>query len=220
MGYNKGDIYEQEIFERLDAKGLIVAGSTRAGAGNSTDIKFLHNFQENNLEVKLDLDADYGQKMLKCNDGIWSWCVDDAITSFYTSVGVLDIINSKKFTPNRYSIPKNEITPQQRNQDQKAFEDKVEIDINSLYDFYGSKNCYYIQIGGYGFYHLKYDFLSLGTPQFDCRMNLRLRAKTIHSTPTYKYGFYAVLKADKKSKPHKSLYDIEEKDGRIFPPIT
>ncbi len=132
MGYNKGDNYEQNIFDLLTAKGLIATGSTRGGAGNATDIKFLHNFQEYNLEVKLDLEADYGQKMLRWNNGIWSWCVDDAVTEFYTSVGVLDIVNAKNFIPNRYSIARDEITAQQKNQDQKAFEDKVEIDINSL----------------------------------------------------------------------------------------
>jgi hypothetical protein len=219
MGYNKGDNYEQNIFDLLTAKGLIAIGSTRGGAGNATDIKFLHNFQEYNLEVKLDLEADYGQKMLRWNDGIWSWCVDDPVTAFYTSVGVLDIVNAKNFIPNRYSIPRDEITMQHKKQDQKAFEDKVEIDINSLYDFYGGKDCYYIQIGGYGFYHLKRDVLFLGTPQFDCKMNLRLRAKTIHSSPVYKYGFYAVLKVDKRKKIKKSCYDLEQKDGREFPPI-
>jgi hypothetical protein len=50
-------------------------------------------------------------------------------------------------------------------------------------------------------------------------MNLRLRAKTIHSSPVYKYGFYAVLKVDKKEKPQKSCFDIEQKDGRKFPRI-
>ncbi|MFN5387750.1 MAG: hypothetical protein ACK5CM_00850, partial [Pseudanabaena sp.] len=69
-----------------------------------------------------------GQKMLRWNDGIWSWCVDDPVTSFYTSVGVLDIINAKNFIPNRYSISRDVIIMQHKKQDQKAFEDKVEID--------------------------------------------------------------------------------------------
>ncbi len=219
MGYNKGDSYEQNIFDLLNERGLIYLNSTRGGAGNSADIKFLSNLQKNNLEVKLDLEADYGQKMLKWNNGIWSWCVEDAVTAYYTSIGTLDVLNSKNLIPNRYSIPKHEITSQQKNQDQKAFEDKIEIDINTLYDFYGNKKCYYIQIGGYGFYHLKQDILSLRTPQLTCGMSLRLRAKTIHSSPIYKYGFYAVLKIDKKEKPKKSCFDIEEKDGRTFPPI-
>jgi hypothetical protein len=50
-------------------------------------------------------------------------------------------------------------------------------------------------------------------------MVLRLRAKTIHSLPIYKYGFYAVLKIKGQRIP-KSIYDVEEKEGRIFPPIV
>ena len=48
----------KNIFDLLTLKGLIATGSARGGAGNSTDIKFLRNFQEYNLEVKLDLEAD------------------------------------------------------------------------------------------------------------------------------------------------------------------
>ncbi len=76
-----------------------------------------------------------------------------------------------------------------------------------------------IQVGGYDFYHLQKDILSLGTTSFDCQLSLRLRAKTIHSKPPSNYGFYAVLKISSSSKPQKSEYDIEEKDGRLFPPI-
>jgi hypothetical protein len=146
MGYNKGDNYEQNIFDLLTSKGLIATGSARGGAGNSTDIKFLCNFQEYDLEVKLDLGADYGQKMLRWDDGIWSWCVDDPVTAFYTSVGVLDIVNAKNFISNRYSIPRDEITMHHKKQDQKAFEDKVEIDINTRcatknYETTNSSNC-------------------------------------------------------------------------------
>jgi len=43
MAYNKGDNYEQNIFDLLTAKGLIAIGSNRGGAGNATDIKFLQN---------------------------------------------------------------------------------------------------------------------------------------------------------------------------------
>ena len=220
MGYNKGDDYEQNIFDVLNSRRLIVLNSARGGAGNAADIRFIHNLQEQNLEVKLNLDADYGQKMLKWKDGIWSWRVDDAVTSLYTSRGILEIIKNKNIIPNRYSIPKELITTQHKKQDQRTFADKVEIDTDIFYDYYAIKNCYYIQIGGYGFYHLKQDILSLGTPQLDCKMNLRLRAKTIHSKTVHSYEFYAVLKVDKRQKIKKSYYDIESGNGRIFPPIA
>jgi hypothetical protein len=216
-GYNKGDEYENTIFDILTAKGLIAPNSTRGGAGNQPDINFLHNRKENNLEVKLDLSADYGQKMLNWNDGIWTWCVDDLVTRFYTEVGILQIIQNKTIIPNRYSISKEQLTDELRKEDQRKFESASDISINALYDFYANKNCFYIQVGGYGFYHLKKDILNLGTPQFACNMRLRLRAKVIRSLPIYKYGFYAVLRIG--SKPVKSLYDIEEKNGRIFPAI-
>jgi hypothetical protein len=74
-----------------------------------------------------------------------------------------------------------------------------------------------MQIGGYGFYHLSEDILGLKTPQFNSNIRLRLRAKTIRSEPIYNYRFCAVLKL--VGKPKKSPYDIEEKDGRVFPPI-
>ncbi len=216
-GYNKGDEYENTIFDILTEKKLIAPNSTRGGAGNQPDIKFLYNSQENNLEVKLDLSADYGQKMLKWSDGIWNWCVDDVVTRLYTKVGILQIIQDKKYIPNRHFILKKELTEELRKEDQRQFESVSVISINALYDFYANKNCFYIQVGGYGFYHLKEDILNLGTPQFICNIKLRLRAKVISSLPIHNYRFYAVLKIG--SKPVTSLYDIEEKNGRIFPPI-
>jgi|TARA_B100000315_G_C14527615_1_gene564591 hypothetical protein len=46
-------------------------------------------------------------------------------------------------------------------------------------------------IGGCGFYHLGADVFYLGTPIFDGSLNIRFRAKTIHSDPIYNYGFLA-----------------------------
>jgi len=197
MPYNRGDLYE------------------RGGA----DVKFLYKSQEYNVEIKVDLKADYGQKMLKWDikNKSWFWSVDDSVTQLYTSIGILDYVNQKNFTPNRFTISKEQITIQHKKQDQQAFEGKHTLNIKALYQFYSNKNCYYIQVGDYGFYHLERDILNLGTPQFNCGIYLRLRAKTIHSNPIYKYGFYAVIKTNKK--PNLSIYDIEEKNDCCFPPI-
>jgi hypothetical protein len=124
-GYNKGDTYEENIFNLLKEKGFIIPNSTRGGAGNSADIKIIHNFKASNLEVKLNLKADYGQKMLKWNNA-WNWCVDDSITKFYTELGILDIIEQKVIIPNRYTVPKEEITLEHKKQDQRIFESRVE----------------------------------------------------------------------------------------------
>ena len=83
--------------------------------------------------------------MLKWSNDKWFWSKDDRVTQLYTSIGILDLLNQKKLKPNRFTIiPKSEITNIHKKEDQQAFEDKVLIDIQALYDFYSSKNCYYI----------------------------------------------------------------------------
>ncbi|OIP70539.1 MAG: hypothetical protein AUK43_08825 [Oscillatoriales cyanobacterium CG2_30_40_61] len=216
-GYNKGDIYEQKIFEILQNRNLLSPNSNRAGAGGGADLKFIHLSQEYNLEVKLDLKADYGQKTLGWKEGIWFWNVQDETTNFYTSIGVIEYVNRKNIIPYRYTINKADLDKDHRSSDQKIFEDYVDIEIRALHSYYAEKNCFYIQIGGYGFYHLQEDILNLGTPQFNCNMKLRLRAKTVHSFPVHQYGFYATLKP--VGKPQKSIYDIEQKENRAFPLI-
>lgn len=49
MGYNKGDIYENTIFQILQSKKILTKDSVRAGAGGGADIKFLHKSQECNF---------------------------------------------------------------------------------------------------------------------------------------------------------------------------
>ena len=75
----------------------------------------------------------------------------------------------------------------------------------------------YIQLENYGFYHLEKDIANLGAKKFDGQISLRLRAKTNHSKPIYKYSFLVVMKLSKK--PTKSDWDLEGGDGRKFPKI-
>lgn len=220
MGYNKGDSYESVIFEIFKKKGLLPHNFARAGAGGGVDIQFLYRSRLCNLEVKLDLKADYGQKTLGWQDGEWFFNKSDFTTDFYIKkFGILDYVNTKNIVPNKHRIPNDQITMSHKQADQKIFEDSVPIPIDALHEYYAEKECYYIQIGGYGFYHLQKDILQLGTPQFKCEVELRLRAKTVHSNPIHNYGFYAVLKPKARPKPQQSIYDIEEKNGRLFPPI-
>ena len=217
MGFNKGDTYEEKIVNILKERGFTLQSFHRAGASAcDPDAIFIHKGKEFKLEIKKDLSADYGQKKINWNkkDG-WSWAKDDFVTRMYTNQGMIDYLNKKKLLPNRYTYDQDEITPKLRNDDQKAFEDKLPIDIDLLYEFYAEHDVYYMQVGKYGFYHLKKDIAQLGIPQFRCDMKLRFRAKVHHSEPAYKYSFFAVLKIQKR--PERSPFDIEEVDGRIFP---
>ncbi|MEM2914882.1 MAG: hypothetical protein QXH91_05745 [Candidatus Bathyarchaeia archaeon] len=218
--YNKGDAYENNIFRILKAKGLLVAGAKRAGAGGGADVVFLHKGKSYKLEIKLDKGVDYGQKMLvwSAKDG-WRWSEDDDVTRLYTELGVLKFLKKKGVVPIKFSKPNTNITQADKEADQKNFEDRLpNIPMEALFKYYEGKGCFYIQIGkGFGFYHLSKDVAKLGTQQFNAILRLRFRAKTIHSRPVWNYGFYAVLKI--VSIGTKSKFNIEPAKGQVFPPI-
>ena len=216
-GYNKGDAYEAKIHQICVQKGITPLSCIRGGAGSNADLIFIHNKEQYNLEIKFDLAADYGQKMLRWENNAWRWCVDDETTRIYTGMGVLDILQKKNFIPNKHTIENLLLTQEHKSFDQSSFESSIDIETDKLFSYYAGKNCYYIQIGGYGFYYLAKDILNLDVPRFDGTLKLRFRAKTIHSNPLHAYGFYAVLKVNQP--PTKSTYDIEELGGRQFPPI-
>ena len=218
--YNKGDEYEDKIFKLMAGKGILLHGCKRAGAGVGCDAIFVHQGKSYNLEIKKDLFADYGQKMLNWNkqDG-WFWRTRDEINELYNKFGVLGHIRAKGIIPNKHSKPDKSLTVVDKKEDQHNFEDTgLTVDCEALLKFYGEKNVFYIQIGeGYGFYCLSKDPAGLGVPKFDANFTLRLRAKTIHSEPIHMYGFYAVLKV--RGKPKRSKYNIEDSLQQSFPPI-
>lgn len=216
-GYNKGDTYEEKIFEICVKRGIVPKNFKRGGAGNSPDIEFIHRGTTNTLEVKADTKADYGQKTLRWKDGMWSWCVNDEVTKMYTQLGILKLIQARKIIPRKYTVTNKLLTQEDKSTDQRAFEKTIKIDTERLFAYYKNKNCHYIQIGGYGFYYLDEDVLHLNVPQFDGKLIMRFRAKTVHSEPIWYYGFYAVLKVEVPPKP--SQFDIEPLPKKIFPPI-
>lgn len=220
--YNFGDAYEEKLFDALKTKLVLAPGTLRGGAGGGPDLKFSHRTRVYNLEAKLDLKADYGQKMLRWSitEG-WNWCKEDQSTKLYDNLGVLTYLNSKKRIPNKHRKKNSALTMADKKQDQTMFEDNsLHVDINSLRTFYANKKVFYIQIGGgFGFYYLAHDPAKLSVPQFDAEFTLRLRAKTIHSTPVHQYGFYAVLKVRSRPQPVKSAFNIEAEFKKKFPPF-
>ena len=223
--YNKGDAYEEKIFQICEKKKILAPNFNRAGASGKSDIQILHKGAVYNIEVKADQNADYGQKYLtwhKANG--WEWSIEDEITNLYDGLNLRKLID-KSFIPNRFSKPKDKITITDKKHDQKIFKKKnIPCPLNSLFIYYKNKGCYYIQLENYGFYHLEKYIANLGTKQFDGEIRLRLRAKTNHSKPIYKYSFLAVMKLYKGTKklskePSKSMWDFEEGDGRKFPKI-
>jgi len=215
---NKGDAYEEKIYEICKQNKIIPEGFQRGGAGNAADIIFIHKNKEHRLEVKNGLGADFGQRTLKWKNGKWSWSRKDALSELYDGLGLINLID-EDFIPNLYTVEHNEsiFNYNHKMEDMRAFEQSIPIDTEKLYTFYSLKDCYYIQVGdGFGFYHLQEDVAGLGTSQFKAKLKLRFRAKTVHSRKDWLYGFYGVLKIDEK--PTTSNYDLEDKDR--FPVIS
>ncbi len=235
-GYNKGDEYEDKITKILKYKKILPKDYKRAGASDKTDINFEYDDKKYNIEIKADKNADYGQKFLNWEKNCWTWVKDDNVTKMYKSMNIIENYIDKNFKPIRYSKDKLLITEKDKKYDQDHFEKPdIELPLNTLFEYYAEKNCYYMQLENYGLYHLKNDINNLGVPKFDGRISLRLRAKTIYSTgrkqkknskgktvlintgkPTpWNYRFLGVIKLSNKPTP--SNKDIQELDGREFP---
>ena len=225
-GDNKGHRYEKKIVEILKQKKLMPNELAGAGSGPGVDAMFIHKGKKYSIEVKNRANgAEFGQKRLipekKDNEWRWEWAPkvkDLEITKHYTKIGVLDYLNKKKITPNKYRKPDQDLTYDNVKEDQKNFEDVTyRISDETISLFYKEK-ADYIQIGnGYGLYHSKTDKAKLGTEKFRGSFVLRFRAKR-HTTKNYHcYSFFAVIKCKKLTK--KSNYNIEENDSQKFPPI-
>ncbi len=213
--WNKGQQYEYDITELIKKQGIAVPLDLR-----SNDTGFVYNGVDYYVEVKNRTAPDFGQKGLVWSQANkWQWRDDDNISKMFDTIGVTKHIDPK-FVPKLYSVSKNLLTPMDRSADQRAFE-KSNIPLTGatyLHDFYARKNCFYIQVEGKGFYHLQKDIANLGVPQFDPDLTLRLRAKTHASIPVHQYSFFAVIQVNRRSIRY-TKFDLEEKGGRVFPPI-
>jgi hypothetical protein len=237
VGYNKGDKYEDKITKILINKQLLSKDYKRAGASDKTDIDFIFDKKNFNIEIKADENADYGQKYLKWNkDNGWTWSKNDNVIEMYSNMKIIETYIDSSFIPRKFTKEKLLITNKDKVYDQKKFEKpNIEIPLNTLFEYYAEKKCFYIQLQNHGLYYMREDINNLGVPQFDGAISLRLRAKTIYSTerkrkkndkgkfitintgkPTpWNYNFLGVIKMSKKPSP--SNKDIEELDGREFP---
>ena len=217
--FNQGDEYEHQIYQICCESHILPAGFKRAGASAfEPDIVFIHKGQQYSLEVKADKGADWGQKMCKWDENTgWQWNVVDNTTKLYDELGMLNKIDPN-FVPRKFSLNRDTITLKDKRFDQENFErPNIECPIEALFNYYAERDCYYLQFQNYGFYHLKKDIAKLGTQQFNGTITFRFRAKTIHSEPVYKYGFYGVLKL--REKPDLSSFDINERENAEFPEI-
>ncbi len=191
MAGERGFVYENHIFRTLLSEGLTNNLYRPAFSDNiKPDTAFSVNGKFYNLEVKLNLEADFGQGTLRYdfNDKKWICYAENLkmkeLLEYYK---VSDFAN-KEWTKIPNKVGKNDIgarpktlTQQESLEDKKNFPDKY-LNLsgrNPIAEYYNSKNIYYIQIGRfYGFYYLGEDKANLGVPEFNPRgQKIRIRRK-------------------------------------------
>lgn len=214
-GYNRGDKYENKITQILKYKNILSSNYERAGATDKSDIEIDYKNNKIAIEIKAEGHADYGQCFLKWDKNLgWNWTKNNETTKLYKKLKIIEKYIDKSFKPKRFTKKKKSITDYDRRYDYSKIDKKITIPISALFEYYKEKNCYYIQVQNSGFYHLKKDIFKLKTPQFDGKLNLRLRVKPI-DTWQYKYSKNENIKHfDKKNSEYIYISNPSKKNKR------
>ena len=217
MAGQRGFLYEGRVFNKLKSKNLVPAGVTPAGPDASKpDAVFKYNNVSYNLEVKLNLETDYGQGTLEYSQGKWglggaNTPEADEMRNILNSVGAVQFVNNQwglMGIPYKGTVMNEQFTPEMVRQDYKRFTDKyLNVPLSSLFNYYAAKNTSYIQIGGYGMYYMGSNPANLPVPQFNGSLRLRIRTKRGGSNPIYNYRFTTALQVTQK--PSRSIYNID-----------
>lgn len=188
----RGFIYERHIFNTLLSENLTNRTHSPAQTGSKkADTAFLVNNKYYNLEIKLDLSADFGQGTLRYNfdDRKWfTYAENYKMKELLDYYEIAEFANKEwKKVPNKVNkndigrTVTNNLTQSQIREDVVNFPDKY-LNLtgrNPIAEYYNSKDIYYIQIGNFqGFYYLGEDKAKLGVPEFNPRQQkLRIRRK-------------------------------------------
>jgi len=217
MAGQQGFLYEERIHNKLKAQGLAPSGFSPAKSNpNAPDAQFIFGGRSNNLEVKLDLAADYGQGTLNYSNGIWSLGGAETpeagvLRDLMRGVGIEAFVNSEwgpKGQPFKGNVSTEKFTQEMVTSDYARFGDRYKvIPSSALHSYYATKGTYYIQVGGYGLYYMASNPLNLPVPQFNPGLRIRIRTKRGNSVPINNYRFTTALQVT--TKPGKSPYDLD-----------
>jgi hypothetical protein len=241
---NAGFVYENKIFSHMKKLGLTPPRFAPAGSSNELpDLAFLYidpNALNANLspvtykaEIKLDVNADYGQSGLGYHNGKWvlqgkNTPEAKVMRDLLDGMGVPSIVNKvwgPKGAPRKFTAKETgrNMSPRDIEIDKRNFGDIYVTGsdaprVSTLFRYYGTKNTHYIQIGGYGLYYMQSDPANLkkhGVKRFDGTLKLRIRRKPGgSSTEQWNYRFSTALMIDKK--PTKSGFDLDTDDDTLL----
>ena len=186
---NNGQLYEIQLNAKLVEDGLSPVGFRAAGNGSGPDAAIMYDDKEIKIEIKDRIYADFGQSTLKYNMETLRWELTGRKTAaalsmqeMLRSYGVDEFANKvwgAYGAPRKTSVPRKQFTREDAEYDMVTFQSHfMGIPQEVMHNYYRTKDTYYIQVGGYGFYHLHSDPLNLGTPQFDAKMQTRIRRKS------------------------------------------
>ena len=208
MAGEQGFLYEGRIHNKLKMGGIVPRNFQPAGSDpNAPDAKFIYNGVEHKLEVKLDLKADYGQGSFEYSNGKWilggaKTPAADELRQLMRAVGIEAFANKEwgpKGPPNKGTIDNKDFTQEMVASDYRRFTDRfLTIPSSVLWSYYGAKQTYYIQIGGYGMYYMAANPAKLPIPQFNPGLRIRIRLKRGGSSPIYNYRFTTALQITSK----------------------
>ena len=133
MAGQRGFLYEGRVFNKLKSKNLVPPGITPAGPDPSKpDAVFKYNNVSYNLEVKLNLEADYGQGTLEYSQGKWglggaNTPQADEMRNILNSVGAVEFVNNQwglMGIPYKGTVMNEQFTPEMVRQEYKRFTDR------------------------------------------------------------------------------------------------
>jgi hypothetical protein len=221
MADNKGLLYEEKLNTGLKKAGVQKKSFQGAGSdSNAPDAQITYKGKDYKVEVKLDINVDFGQGSLDYDVVKKKWLLGGADTEsakqmreFLTNIGVPKMVNSKwgpMGAPRKFTVPPKQYRKEDVTHDYNCFKDVfVNIPRDAVADYYNSKSTYYIQIGGYGFYYMGKDPAKLGIPEFSLQLRLRIRIKRGGSNPIYNYRFTTAIQAVKGTL-RKSDADLDD----------
>jgi hypothetical protein len=220
MAGERGRQYENAIYNTLLENDLTASSHRPSGSGHEADTAFKIKNKFYKLEVKLDLDVDFGQGTLRydIDNKTWVTYAENAtMKEILDTFEIADFANqSWKLIPyNHYKSsdvskqrpPRKKLTRFEISEDRKNFPDKYKILTgNKIAEYYNSKDIYYIQIGkNKGFYYMGKDIANLGVPEFNPpRQKIRIRRKGSGSD---NYSFATAIIVDKNIPS--SLYNLD-----------
>jgi hypothetical protein len=167
------------------------------------------------LEVREDIDQDYGSGILNYNLKKGRWYVDNA-DSLSAEI-MFDNLNVEAFVnrtwgrlgaPLKATIDTRQFTAQDAKDDLNRFKPaSLDIPQYTLFRQYASEDIHYIQVKGFGFYHLDKDPAGLVSQQFNIGIRLKIWSERETTMPLNNYEFRLALMVIRR--PMKSQYDID-----------